>query len=294
MRVLAWTLLLLSLSPSFAGADSWLQFRGPNGGGHMPSPAQLPDKIGPEENVLWKTPLPPGHSSPVVTDDRIFLTGVRDEKLVTIGLDRHTGKQLWERVAPHDKLEEIHTIGSHAQSSPASDGEIVVSFFGSAGLFCYDKNGEPLWQKPMGPFSNTFGAGSSPILYDDYVILNQDHDIDSALMIFKKSNGELVRRIDRSEFPRSYSTPIVWEQNGRPQIVVSGTLRIVGYDLETGREVWTVRGIARISNTTPVIGSDGVLYLAVWSPGADTEDRIQAEPFDDLLKTIDENKYGTL
>ncbi|QDT46834.1 outer membrane biogenesis protein BamB [Symmachiella dynata] len=294
MRVLVLTPILLSLCVAVASADTWLQFRGPNGAGRMPSTARLPEEIGPEKNVLWKTPLPPGHSSPVVTDDRIFVSGVRDGQLVTIGLDRQTGKQLWERVAPHDALEKIHAIGSHAQSSPASDGEIVVSFFGSAGLFAYDKDGEPLWHKPLGPFSNTFGAGSSPILYGDYVILNQDHDIDSALMIFNKTNGELVRRINRDDFPRSYSTPIIWEQDGKPQIVVSGTLRIVGYDLETGEEIWTVRELARISNTTPVIGSDGVLYLAVWSPGADSENRIQAEPFDELIETLDKNKNGTL
>jgi len=294
MRFAVLTPLFLLAAVSTSQADTWLQFRGPNGSGHMPTEAPLPEEIGPETNVIWKTELPPGHSSPIVTEDRIFVTAVRDEKLVTIGMDRQSGDILWEKVAPHNTLEEIHQIGSYAQSSPVSDGEIVISFFGSAGLFCYDKNGEPRWQEPMGPFSNTFGAGSSPILYGEYLILNQDHDINSSLMVFNKSNGKLIRRIDRSNFPRSYSTPILWEHDGQAQVVVSGTLRVVGYDIETGKEVWTVRGMARISNTTPVVGDDGILYLAVWSPGGDTENRIEAELYEDLVKTIDLNKNGML
>ncbi len=293
MRTMVFS-ILLCMPLADVLADTWLQFRGPNAAGRMDSGQRLPDELGPDQNVIWKTPLPPGHSSPIVTEDRVFVTGVRNGKLVTIGLDRKTGKPLWERVAPHEKLEEIHTIGSHAQSSPVSDGDIVISFFGSAGLFCYDKDGEPLWEERMGPFSNTFGAASSPILSGDYVILNQDHDIDSALMIFRKDNGELVKRIDRSEFPRGYSTPIIWEQNGQKQIVVSGTLRVVGYDLGSGEEIWTVRGLARISNTTPVVGPDGVLYLAVWSPGGDTEGRIEAEPYAEIAAETDTNKNGTL
>src|SRR5437667_11481431 len=98
-------------------------------------------------------------------------------KLVTIALDRETGKSLWEREAPHQKLESVHRIGSHAQCSPATDGERVVALFGSCGLFCYDRDGKELWQISMGPFKNEFGVGSSPLIVDDFVILCQDHDV---------------------------------------------------------------------------------------------------------------------
>ena len=143
-----------------------------------------------------------------------------------------------------ERLEEIHPSGSHATPTVAADGERVVSFFGSAGLFCYDANGKLQWQIPLGPFKNDFGSGTSPLIVDDRVILCQDHDTDSFLMSIDKQTGRIVWRIDRGEFPRNYCTPAIWTVNGKKQIVVAATLRIVAYDFETGEEVWTVRGVA--------------------------------------------------
>src|SRR6185312_7887696 len=119
--------------------------------------------------------LPPGHSSPVVAGDRIYLTAERAKRLFTLALDRKDGRILWEAEAPARALEQVHRIGSHAQPTPAADNERVVSFFGSCGLFCYDRDGKPLWHLAMGPFKNDFGAGSSPVLAGDRVILCQDH-----------------------------------------------------------------------------------------------------------------------
>ncbi len=121
-----WALVFgLVASCGVADAGSWPQFRGPNGSGRPENDAKLPTDIGPDKHVIWRTALPPGHSSPVIAGNRIFVTAVRDEKLWTIGLDRKSGKVLWEREAAHEELEEIHSIGSHAQSSPTTDGELV-------------------------------------------------------------------------------------------------------------------------------------------------------------------------
>src|SRR5690349_8648726 len=111
--------------PAGVEAGSWPQFRGPNGTGLADTDHPLPTQIGPEQNVLWKVALPPGHSSPVVHGDRIYLTAVRDRKLLTLGLDRPTGKVLWEAEAPYRQLEKIHQIGSHAQATPVTDGQHV-------------------------------------------------------------------------------------------------------------------------------------------------------------------------
>jgi outer membrane protein assembly factor BamB len=275
-------------------AGNWPQFRGPNAGGRAERDERLPDQIGPATNVVWKTALPKGHSSPALFGDRIYLTAERDNALLTIGLDRKSGRVLWEAEAPHDVLEEIHATASHATPSPATDGNFVVSFFGSCGLFCYDQNGKFLWKKPMGPFKNDFGSGSSPILVDDRVILCQDHDTDSFLMAVEKHSGRELWKTDRSEFPRNYCTPVIWEVNGKKQIVVAATLRIVGYDFETGKELWTVRGIARIINMTPVVGDDGTLYAACWAPGGDETDRISTAPFADVVSEHDADKNGSL
>src|SRR5437016_3413514 len=115
-------LVLLSLGGAWSIATSsagdWAQFRGQNAAGHAVSSGKLPLEIGPASNILWKAPLPPGHASPVVYGGRIYLNAVRDEKLLVMCLERATGDILWETEVPHDRLEEIHRIGSHAQCTP--------------------------------------------------------------------------------------------------------------------------------------------------------------------------------
>ncbi|HLQ45510.1 MAG TPA: PQQ-binding-like beta-propeller repeat protein, partial [Planctomycetaceae bacterium] len=274
-------------------ADSWPQFHGPNASGLADSSHKLPADIGPDKNVVWKIALSPGHSSPVVFGDRVYVTAERDQQLLTIALDRASGRTLWERAAPHEKLESIHGIGSHAQCSPATDGERVVALFGSCGLICYDRDGHELWKVPMGPFKNEFGAGSSPQIVDDRVILCQDHDTDSFLAGYDKRTGQRLWKTDRSEFPRNYCTPVIWTVDGRRQIVVAATLRVVGYDFETGTELWTVRGISRAVCMSPVIGDDNTLYVAGWAAGGDESERIGVPPFSVVVKDIDKNANGT-
>lgn len=274
------------------GGD-WPQFRGPNSISVATGTARLPAEVGPEKNVVWKAVLPPGHSSPVVVGDRVYVTGERDGKLLTIALDRATGKPLWEVAAPHEKLEEVHNVGNHAQATPAATEEHVYSFFGSGGLFCHDREGNQVWHLPMGPFKNDFGAGSSPVIDGERIILNQDHDTDSFLMSVDKNTGSILWKTDRSEFPRNYATPVVWTVEGKKQIVVPATLRIAAYDYDSGKELWTVHGVARIINMSPSIGPDGTLYVPCWSPGGDPNDRITTAPFDELISG-DKNANGTL
>jgi outer membrane protein assembly factor BamB len=297
MRFIA-VFVLLSIGGAYAiamaQAGDWAQFRGQNAAGHAVASGKLPLELGPATNVLWKTPLPPGHASPVVSGGRIYLNAVRDEKLLVMCLDRATGKIIWETEVPHDRLEEIHRIGSHAQCTPAVDDERVVSFFGSAGLFCHDTDGNLLWQRPMGPFKNTFGAGSSPLIVNDRIILCQDHDTDSFLAAIDKRTGKTIWQTDRSEFPRNYSTPIIWTVDGKKQIVAAATLRVVGYDFDTGAELWTVRGIARFVSATPVIGDDNILYVAGWAAGGDDGGiKFDVPGFDDVAAEYDKNQNGT-
>ncbi|MGE0610081.1 MAG: PQQ-binding-like beta-propeller repeat protein [Pirellulales bacterium] len=288
--------LVAALFAGICRADelAWPQFRGPNATGRAADKNSLPAEIGPDQHVAWKIELPPGHSSPVVAGNRVFVTAVRGEQLLTMALDRQTGNTLWEAEAPHESLEKIHGIGSYAQPTPATDGERVVSMFGSSGLYCHDVEGRLLWSHSMGPFVNDFGAGSSPIIVDDRVILCQDHDLDSFLAAYDKQTGKLLWKADRSEFPRNYCTPVVWQSGGKKQIVVAATLRVVGYDWETGEELWTVRGLSRAVCVTPAVGDDGVLYVAGWSAGADAEQKITIEPFDTVIRRYDENKNELL
>jgi outer membrane protein assembly factor BamB len=291
------TLFSVALVASYvaaATAGEWPLFRGMQSSGRAVGSHPLPAELGPDAKAAWKTPLPPGHSSPAISADRIFLTGVRAERLVVLALDRATGKSLWEVDVPHAKLEAIHQIGSHAQSSPATDGERVVSFFGSSGLFCHDRDGKLLWKQTMGPFNNDFGAASSPIIEGDRVILCQDHDTGSFLMAVDKRTGKTLWRTDRSEFPRNFCTPVIWNNQGRRQIVVAATLRVVGYNLEDGQEAWTVRGISRTVCMTPAVGEDNRLYVAGWAAGGDKDAPIRVAPFGEVIGQLDANKNGTL
>jgi outer membrane protein assembly factor BamB len=282
------------LAAHAAEMPSWPQFRGPHGSAVVSGDPKLPAQIGPDQNVVWKIALPPGHSSPVIWGERIFLTAVRDKKLLTLGLDRATGKILWEAEARYQRLEKVHQIGSHAQPTPATDGERVISFFGSSGLFCHDTAGKQLWHLPLGPFKNDLGAGSSPVLAGDLVVLNQDHDIDSFLVAVDKRTGKIAWKADRSEFPVGYATPVIVEAKGKKQVVVGGSLRVVGYDLATGKELWTVHGMSRAAHMTPTAAPDGTVYAAGWTAGGDDNDRFDIPTFDEMLAKYDANKNGTL
>lgn len=275
--------------------NSWPAFRGHNSNSvALESTKRLPTKITPDEGFLWKTELPAGHSSPVIANGRIFVTAVRNGKLVTIGLDQASGEILWEKEAPHKELEEIHSIGSYAQCSPVTDGNIVVTLFGSSGLYCYDLDGNEQWRVPMGPFVNEFGAGNSPLLIDGKVIVVQDHDADSFIQAFDVKTGDSVWKTDRSEFPRNYCSPVVWEYGGRKHLVVAATLRTVGYDAETGKEAWTVQGLSRSVCTTPVVGSNNHLYVAGWAAGGDTDSRIALPEWGTAVSQWDKDNSGTI
>jgi outer membrane protein assembly factor BamB len=292
-RLLSAVVLIVCTAPLIAAEPGqWPQFRGPNFGRAVGT-GKLPTQIGPDRGIVWKTPLPPGHSSPIILGDRIYLTAARDKALVTIALDRGSGKVLWEAEAPYKHLEKLHAISSPAQCTPVSDGRLVISFFGSSGLCCYDRDGKLQWHLPLGPYKNELGAGSSPVLVGDVVVTNQDHDGDSFLLAVDKRSGRPVWRVDRPDFTCGNATPVILEVNGKKQLVVSGSLRVVGYDPENGKELWTVRGLSRAVHITPTIGPDNTLYLGGWTSGADPGDRFQVPTWEEMLQR-DANKNGTL
>jgi outer membrane protein assembly factor BamB len=288
------TLLALVLAASLpARAADWPQFRGPNGSGVSEEELELPVKFGPSDGVVWSTALPTGISSPVIAGGRIYLTAFRDKDLLTLALDPAGGKVLWERRAPAEKIEEVHSTSSPAAPSPAADGEGVVVFFGSFGLLAYDRDGKELWQLSLGPFKNTFGSGSSPILTGDLAVLNCDQDQGSFLIAVDRKSGQPRWRAERPEFPRGFSTPLVLEEGGLKEVLVAGTLRLKAYSVKDGRELWSADGLARIVNLTPVLG-EGLLYVASFSPGGDSGERIAMPPFDEYLAQNDKDKDGRL
>lgn len=291
--IIGWITCMLSMSALSAAADEPAGYFRKHGGlavGKKPLPAALD-----AGTQLWRRELPPGNSSPCVCGDAVYLTYFNKdtEELGTVALDRETGRERWRRIAPAERLEPFHPVGSPASSTPACDGARVYAFFGSYGLLCYDLEGELLWSRPMGPFQDEFGASSSPVLVDGKVILNEDHDVNSFLIALDAETGETVWKTEREGFTRSYSTPVVWHAGGEPQIVVAGSLQLAAYDPATGEKIWWVNGLSRIVDTTPLVFGDA-LYLATWTPGGDPSSRISMGPFAKALELYDRNEDGKL
>lgn len=282
---------LLASLPAFAGDANWPRFRGPAGSGVADS-EKPPVEFGPERNVLWKVSAPSGASSPCVWGARIFLTAFDGGKLWTLCLDRATGKELWRRDAGAEKIEAfLEGQGSPAASTPATDGERVVVYFGSCGLIAYDFEGKELWRHalPMAETNNDFGTGTSPILAGGLVILVRDLKTESAVLALDVATGKQVWKTARTAMQTGYSTPIVWEHDGVKELIAPGGLAMKAYDLSSGAERWLVRDLPAVNCGSPV-ANGAMLYFAGWSPaGAD----MLMPTFDDMLKA-DTNGDGKL
>jgi outer membrane protein assembly factor BamB len=259
------------------------------------STGALPDNLETTELLRWRVPLDSGHSTPILHNGKIFLTTWRPEskELATVALDDETGRTLWRNAIKPERIEQTHTIGSPATGTVACDGQRVFAFFGSAGVLCYDLEGRKLWEQRMGPFRDEYGAGSSPILCEDKLILNQDHDIDSFLIALDCTTGKILWKVSRPDAVRSYSTPAVWTQNGQSQILVAGALQLTAYNPTDGSPLWWVNGLARIVIPTPVTAGK-MIYMASWSPGGDAAKRLELDPWPRAIEKWDKNQDGKL
>ena len=260
------------------GIQFWPQWRGPLASGVAPK-ANPPVEWSEKKNIRWKIELPgKGHSSPIVFGDRIFLLaaapvgdaqtpvldsapGVHDSLPVThrhqymvIAVARSDGHVLWKNVVreewPH---EGGHETGSPASNSPTTDGEFLYAFFGSRGLYCLDTNGAVKWQADLGKMQtlHAHGEGSSPVLHGDTLIVNWDHEGSSFLHAFDKRTGKQLWKVPRDE-KTSWSTPLVVEVGGKPQVIVSATKRVRSYDLATGVQLWECAGLTDNVVASPV------------------------------------------
>jgi outer membrane protein assembly factor BamB len=254
MRFLALPLLLAACVPLLAKEDatapasSWLHWRGPTMQGHV-SDTRVPLEWSETKNVLWTTPLPgDGHSSPIITGGRIFLTGAKDKgrERHVYCLDANTGKMLWQKTAAKDQpIEKTHGWHGYASPSCATDGKYVFAFFGTPGVFCYDIDGKLIWSQKFGVFTSELGwnTAASPFLYGDTLILNCDNDggagaAPASLVALDKATGKEVWATPRNQ-GRGFGTPMLLKTaNGRVDLVLNGPFGVWGYDPKTGKELW--------------------------------------------------------
>src|SRR5215470_16029704 len=295
MKRVSWITLLAAvvlLSFTFSGAAQqggkvwWPQFRGPNSSGL--GEGKPPVNFGPDQNVLWKTAVGPGLSSPIIWGGRIFLTDFdrENKRLSTLCIDRRTGKILWRRTVAPEQIEEVHAISSPAGATPVTDGERVYVYFGSYGLLCYDLDGNLKWERRLPIPANPYGAVASPILAGEFLVLNHQGK-DAYLLAVNRRNGQTVWKTDRSKFQYGWSTPVYWRHDGIDEIVVLGgdfepNQRLMAYNLADGAERWWVAGLPPCGKSTPVIGG-GLLFFAapdiILDPSAEKRNPDKAAQF---------------
>jgi len=252
-------------------AADWPTFRGPAGDG-LSGGEQGPTQWSATDNIAWKVKLPqPGNGSPIAVDGRVFVTSAEDEDGKQRSLycfDQKTGKQLWVRTVTIDEKMPTHKTNPYCGSTPASDGERVVVFHGSAGLYCYDLDGNELWSRNLGKFRHMWGYGASPIFHDGKILLNAGPGKDVFLTAIDPKNGKEIwktpepveadgNRRDDGNPMGSWCTPVIAEVDGKSQIICAMATRVNAYDPQTGEIIWTCGGLAHdrgsLAYSSPVI-----------------------------------------
>jgi hypothetical protein len=293
--VLVSAIIALVLPLTAAPIDEWKRFRGPNGSG-LSEATRVPTEFGPEKNLAWRVSVPQGHSSPILYDDRIYLTGMRaDETLVTLAIDRLSGKLLWEREAPKVKTKVVDKRNNPASPSPAVEANGIYVFFPDYGLVAYDASGHELWAMPLGPFNNIYGMGASPVIVGDNVILACDQSLGSYIMAVDKRTGRIVWKVDRPEAKSGHSTPILWRgPDGRDQVLLPGSFLLTSYDAATGRKLWWVGGLSFEMKSTPVIRGDTIYVNGYGAPVNDPGNKVTVPMADEVWKTADRDGDGAI
>src|ERR1051325_466678 len=221
--------ILASLQAALAGEAIWPQFRGVGAAGV--SDSDFPVHFGPESNVVWNIAVPGGHSSPCIWKDRIFLTGFGDGQLQVLCIDRANGAILWQHTLQPGPIERSAQLSNPSTGTPATDGENVFVYFGSFGLAAFDFQGMEKWRKPLPIPVTQHGAGTSPVLAGDRLILNSDQDVDSYILALDKRTGQTLWRTERSNFRRGFSTPLPFPVEAPREIIVAGTMRLGAHGL---------------------------------------------------------------
>jgi len=250
-------LVLPLLCERAAGVDLvWPQWRGASRDGH--SPEQGLPRQWDAASVAWKAALPgSGQSSPVIWKDKIFLTSSLEngKQRIVFCVSARDGAVQWQHVAWTGAPEKSHAMNGWASATCATDGEVVVAFFGKGGLHAYTVDGRPLWQKDLGPFESPWGVAACPVIVGDLVIQNGDSDRDAFVEAFDRRTGKSVWRRERPS-NRGWSTPLVWRGGERETLILNGHTGVTAYDPATGAELWFHKSAAGRGEPTVTPGNN--------------------------------------
>jgi len=272
---------LIAQENSSSYDNNWPQWRGPDATGYA-SIGNPPIEWSETENIKWKVEVPGrGHATPIVWDNLVFVntavkTDIKVEKegtateesserrgppsndaenifeFIVMAFNRGDGRLVWKtKVCEEKPIDGTHRSGTWASNSPVTDGEFLYAYFGSRGLYCLDFDGKIIWSRDFGQMKKKmdFGEGSSPALYNDKLVIIWDHEGDSYLYIIDKKTGEDIKKIPRDE-ATSWSTPVIFNVNGKDQIITNATTNMRSYDLETGEIIW--EGTGMTYNVIPI------------------------------------------
>ena len=282
-------LAIALLSTVALGAENWPQWRGPGGQG-ISTERQLPTEWGPDKNIAWKVELPHGYSSPIVWGDRIFLTsaiegevvpghipesvrikqphpqstaGDKKHTLKVLALDTKTGKTVWEQTAYDGPVFDArHQRSTFAGPTASTDGKTVYAYFGPEGLYAYDFTGKLAWKIVEKFHTLGLGTGTSPILYQNLVIVQRDEDEKTSVLVaYDKTSGQEVWKTKRP-VGITWSTPVIVNTGSRTELVTNGSEHVIAYDPSNGRELWKTTGVESNAIHTPLVGKGLVIVTA--------------------------------
>jgi len=283
------------------GAKAWPSFRGTAASG-VADGQNLPDEwnVATGQNIRWKRAVPGlAHSSPIVWNNRVFVTsavssradasfkpglygeGTASEdksihKWIVAAIDAASGKTVWEQTAYEgEPREKRHIKSTYASATPATDGRVVVAFFGSQGLYAYSFDGKLLWKKDLGHLdvgaydipTYEWGTASSPVIHDGRVIVQVDTSKEDYLLALDARTGREIWRTARQELP-SWGTPTIVTSGGRTEVVTNSSNFVYGYDFATGKELWRLGGSSQITSPTPIFTPDAIIIASGRRPQA--------------------------
>jgi outer membrane protein assembly factor BamB len=263
-------ILALTL-PSIGSAENWPAWRGPKGDGTT-TETKLPLTWSATDKVKWKVPLPDrGNSTPIVWGERVFLTQANGSRREVICFDRKDGKVLWQNGPTVAEKERTHATNPPASSSPVTDGERVIAWFGSAGVWCWDLAGKEQWHVDLGKQDHEWGYGSSPVLHGDLCIVNFGPGPRSFLVALDKRTGKEAWRTDvppaetadgpgaSQNYIGTWSTPLIAQIGGRTEMIVPTPGALRSFDPATGKELWHCNGLNPLSYADPLVAGDVIV-----------------------------------
>jgi outer membrane protein assembly factor BamB len=289
--ILSFATHISAQSSDDARSQNWHQWRGPEATG-VSRTAKPPLRWSEEKNIKWKVAIDgKGGGTPIIWGNKVFLltainTGKVDPTLpkpedqpkrvfgikfpnttyrfVVLCLDRETGNELWRHTAtervPH---EGTHNDNDFAPASPMTDGKRLYCWFGSAGLYCFDLDGNKLWERNLGKayVGASLGEGCSPVVYDGRVVIVRDHARQSSIEVLDARTGTTQWKKDRNE-PNAWATPLVLTHSGKTQVITAASNAVRSYDLENGEIIWQCSGLTGNVTPSPVVGGDVVYCMS--------------------------------